>query len=433
MTEENVQCKKCLISIPETHINFNHECIFCSVYETKWGHRDYHKKQRKLIKILDYYRDKNKDGKYDCLVPLSGGKDSTYVLYLAKKKFGMRPLAVTFDNGLQTQLARENITKAVDNLNVDHIAISPSKDELRTLYREFFLKTKNMCTVCNHGINTAVCQTAANEGLELVLIGGVGKLENAPIYGSKRYCMEDIFRKVLSGSVQPEIIDKYCNKNIRKQQRINPVSIFNYFNYDYNEVLNALQSELGWEPSEHGDAKIDCRLYPAISYYKYKQNGVTSSMLMASALLRDKQISQSEYQDRIGKEIERLDNFDEDKLSEFHDFLGIEPEYLKKDIHILNYWEPALTEEKINELGTISIEKEGGKLGAIRKIFEIISFEIERDGGSIEIIDFQGNELKIKMGGDCEGCLQVDDTMVPYLESILRNIVSEDICVENVN
>jgi len=66
-------------------------CNYCRTFEQKWSRHNYEEKEKELKRIFETH--KAKKGKYDCIVPLSGGKDSTYVLYLCKVRYGLNVLA----------------------------------------------------------------------------------------------------------------------------------------------------------------------------------------------------------------------------------------------------------------------------------------------------------------------------------------------------
>ncbi|MFH1051138.1 MAG: NifU family protein [bacterium] len=426
---DSKQCKTCNMNLSEDLLSGFEDCYFCTKYKKKWLGRDYPEKERELKKILDFYKVKHKHDKYDCIVPLSGGKDSSYVLYLAVKKFGMRPLSLTFNNGFQTALARKNIKNAVAKLKTGHINIAYNKEELRKMYSVFFNKTKNICTVCNHLINTSIFQTAEKEKISLIIAGGVSKLELAPIYGNKRYCMEDIFLKVLDGEVNFDL-KKYCNKQIRMNNKIEFITLFNYFDYNYTDVLNVLKNELDWNESVHGDAKVDCEFHPVISYFKFLNNGTSSSLLMASSLLRDKKITIDEYNRRMKNVFNEFKNIEKAKIKEFFDYLNTEESTVNKNFSLLNYVESLIQEEDFNEFNKLKYDNSMSTSQKIEKLFEVILPELQRDGIVLEIMDFKDSELKILPKGHCRSCLQTDDTLLPWLEAVINEHISEDITIE---
>ena len=115
------RCSKCIL--PETYpfikFNSNNVCNYCENYE-----KQNFLGEEKLFKYLEKFRSKN--GEPDCLVGLSGGRDSTYGLHLLKTKYEMNPIAYTFDWGLTTDISRINAAKVCGKLGIEHI-INSSK------------------------------------------------------------------------------------------------------------------------------------------------------------------------------------------------------------------------------------------------------------------------------------------------------------------
>ena len=102
-------CKKCLYPDTKPQIIFNDDgiCSACINYEKKKT-IDWDKKRKEFREILEKYRSKNKTN-YDCIIPVSGGKDSHYQTYVIKKEFGLNPLVVNFHPHDQTELGKENL------------------------------------------------------------------------------------------------------------------------------------------------------------------------------------------------------------------------------------------------------------------------------------------------------------------------------------
>jgi len=125
------KCTKCIL--PETYpfISFdtNGECNFCNGYE-----KQKYKGEKELFKILDQFRSNNNEP--DCLVGLSGGRDSSYGLHLLKKKFKMNPVAYTYDWGLTTDISRINQSKICGKLGIEHIIRSANISKKRSYVRE---------------------------------------------------------------------------------------------------------------------------------------------------------------------------------------------------------------------------------------------------------------------------------------------------------
>ncbi len=114
------RCTRCLL--PETfpYLKFDEKgvCNYCNNYVK----RNQPKPIEELKKLVDPYR--RKDGQPDCLVPFSGGRDSTYTLHIVKKILKMNPIAFTYDWGMVTDLGRRNIARVTGKMGVENIIVS---------------------------------------------------------------------------------------------------------------------------------------------------------------------------------------------------------------------------------------------------------------------------------------------------------------------
>ena len=110
------RCSRCILpeSYPFIVFDKNGVCNYCNNYETQLSYG-----REALEKVLNKYR--SKDGSPDCLVGLSGGRDSSYGLHILKKEFGMHPVAYTYDWGLTTDYSRRNQALVCGKLGVEHI------------------------------------------------------------------------------------------------------------------------------------------------------------------------------------------------------------------------------------------------------------------------------------------------------------------------
>lgn len=118
------------------------------------------------IKTAGAHRD------HDCVVGLSGGLDSTYTAYQAKR-LGLRPLAVHFDSGWNSEVAVRNIERIVRSLELDLITVVADWNEMRDLQLAFFKASVPNCDIPqDHGIAAAVLQTARRHRIACVLSGG---------------------------------------------------------------------------------------------------------------------------------------------------------------------------------------------------------------------------------------------------------------------
>lgn len=139
------RCSKCVL--PETFpfIEFDDKgvCNYCNNYR-----RLEYKGLDALRNLLENYR--SKDGSPECLMPFSGGRDSSYTLHIIKKELGMNPIAFSYDWGMLTDLARRNQSRLCGKLGVEHILVSADIRRKRENIRKnvlAWLKRPNLGTV----------------------------------------------------------------------------------------------------------------------------------------------------------------------------------------------------------------------------------------------------------------------------------------------
>lgn len=139
--------------LPETHetISFDDEgvCNICRQHEFKKEQIDWGENKLILDGLIDEYRGKFD---YDCIVPFSGGKDSTWTLYYLVKEYGIKPLVVRFDHGFLRPNLEENTKRTIRNLGVDIMTFTPNWKVVQKLMLQAFLEKGDFCWHCHTGI-----------------------------------------------------------------------------------------------------------------------------------------------------------------------------------------------------------------------------------------------------------------------------------------
>ncbi len=207
--------------------------------------------ERRLKRLVEKIKRAGRKKPYDCIVGVSGGRDSTYSLYRAVQ-VGLRPLAVHFDNGWDIELAVRNIKNACTRLNVDlytHVADWEEFKDLQIAFLEASVPEAEIPTdVAIHG---ALHQAAAREGVRYVVIGHSFRTEGiAPIewtYMDGRYIrsIRRRFGRKKQKTVPNFTIGQYLYYNVIR--RIKAVPILNYGRYRHDEVMRLLEDELDWK------------------------------------------------------------------------------------------------------------------------------------------------------------------------------------------
>ncbi len=301
-------CKRCLLNtdVPGVSIGDSGLCSVCTDSDRVWSKWELEKneKQSELENIL--YKSKSKKNVYDVLVPLSGGKDSTYVLYLCCKIFNLNCLAVTWDNGFLTDRARSNIQKACEVLGVDHLYYGLSKPLLMELYRYFFLKTGFFCPVCMRGIGIAVFRTQLAFNIPLSIRGTSLRTEE---YVHPAFFLDgeiSFLENVLENS---PLISKAEILLTPLGTFFSPPSIKlpDYVEWDYDIIYETITRELGWTSQSPDEEHSDCKVDDVVNYIRYrKYPALIPEMLRYSKLVSCKQLSREEAEKKVSENISSL-------------------------------------------------------------------------------------------------------------------------------
>ncbi len=130
---------------------------------------DWVEREKELRTILDRYRSPERD--YDCIIPISGGKDSTFQLHVLTKVYGMRALAVTFSHTWFSETGKYNLQNCLDKFDVDHIMFSPSRTLVNKLARKSLFKIGDACWHCHSGVGAFPLQVAVKYQIPLLIWG----------------------------------------------------------------------------------------------------------------------------------------------------------------------------------------------------------------------------------------------------------------------
>jgi hypothetical protein len=252
-----------------------------------------------LVQIIARYRNR---GTYDALVPVSGGKDSMFVLYLLAKEFGLTVLAYNFDNGFQSERARLNIQRAVKRLGVELFTFKPSERSLMQLYRTFLMRAGEFCTPCNMMIGAIAQRIARQNRIHLIALGGAAERDSGldglsmSHHADRRY-----YRQVIDDVVPFKQVAHYVSASpvvntVRRMLGVSPadVDVLDYVHPGTTAMQEILAREIGWEPPseelEHGD----CRLNPLKDYVMNRRWGFSEVTPAYSALVRIGELTREE-------------------------------------------------------------------------------------------------------------------------------------------
>ena len=168
-------CKNCLNMSTRPRIEFDNKC-WCNACQ--WSEEkktfDWEGRKKELKKLLDKYR--SNSGNFDCVVPVSGGKDGSYVAYTLKHKYGMNPLCITVAPALSLDLGDQNLKNFI-NSGYNHLHINPDVNIMQKLNKIGFVEKGFPYYGWLIAIQSAVIRTALNFNIPLLFYGEDGEVE----------------------------------------------------------------------------------------------------------------------------------------------------------------------------------------------------------------------------------------------------------------
>ena len=169
-------CSNCVMDTSDSKIVFDEKgmCDHChNFYENINPNWNPEGNPEELQKLIDKIKKDGQGKKYDCLIGLSGGVDSSYVAYCAVKKWGLRPLIFAVDTCWNLEVADKNIEKIIKKLGVDVHYEKINHDEMMDLQLAFFKsQVPYQDTPQDHNIFAALYNFAAKNGFKHILTGG---------------------------------------------------------------------------------------------------------------------------------------------------------------------------------------------------------------------------------------------------------------------
>lgn len=322
------RCVKCLLPETMTFINFDEQgvCNYC---------RDHRKielrEQAELEKILSQHR--RFDGKPDCVVGLSGGRDSTYGLHYLKKVLKMNPIAFTYDWGVLTDLGRRNQARICGKLGIEHVIISADIRRKRAnvlANLNAWLKKPEMGMIpllmagdkkhvycaewlrkkVGAGISIFCCGNGMENEFFKIGLTGVRMTSEKPFtnipladklkataYYAYQYLRNPSY---INYSLLDNVFAYYYNFFLPD----NFLMLFRYIKWDEKEILSTIVNEYKWEkePSIPATWRIDDGTAAFYNYVYLTVMGFTEFDTFRSMQIREGQITRAEAQGLIKEE-----------------------------------------------------------------------------------------------------------------------------------
>ncbi len=342
-------CTSCVMPETAESLSFddNGVCSVCRQIEYKHTNIDWDERAKDFDRVLDQVRGKYD---YDCIVPFSGGKDSTFTLWYLVTQKKLKPLVVRFDHGFMRSTVIDNNIRTFRTLGVDVQNFTPNWQVVRKLMFESLRRRGDFCWHCHTGIFAYPMWVSIWQNVPLV-IWGEPTAEYASFYSydeeeevdERRFNAfvnlginaEDIHgmldHSISDYEVTPRDLKPYTYppaKELRKR-KVRSVLLGSYIPWDVKKQVEIIKEELGWRgdevegvPPQYDYEKIECFMQGVRDYIKYLKRGFGRTAHLTSIDIRNKRMTREE-----GKQLtEEYDGRRPAALDLFLDYLGIDEE-----------------------------------------------------------------------------------------------------------
>lgn len=374
MSKKIFWCSSCLNMSTRPRIAFDEagRCNAC-VWKEEKKDLDWAPRQAELSTLLNKYRSSNGSG-FDCVVPVSGGKDGSYVAHILKNKYGMNPLAITIRPALSLELGDENLKNFVES-GFNHIHISPNAKVMQKLNKLGFIEKGFPYYGWLIAIKTAVIQTAMNFKIPLIFYGEDGEVEyggsteskNNPLYNieyMKRVYFEGgydkVFEKVLADEEVKEGDLAFWQFPTEEQVASNDLAFTHWSYYEawdsYRNYVVA-KEHCGLKEKEEGTAgtftnfsQNDQALYSLHAYLMYLKFGFGRATQDAGIEIRRGSMTRDQAVNLVNMYDNQYPHDFNDLYLEYYEMTQVEfdavlDKYANTDLFekVDGYWEPKFT------------------------------------------------------------------------------------------
>lgn len=306
-------CSNCIMDTSDSTLTFDERgwCDYCRNFHESIL-PNWHPGERGIQEIMPTIEKIKREGAgraHDCLIGISGGLDSSYVAYVAKEKFGLRPLMFHCDAGWNSDLGVSNIQKIIEGLNLDLVTEVINWEEMKDLQRAFFLSQVPFVDMAQDlALFSAIYNFAAKNGFKYVITGGNNSTECVreciewTYFSTDMRHVRDIHRRFGTRS-----LDTFPTCDILKYKfyyrwvkGVRVIKLLDSVPYIKKQAIQELKEKFGWQPypQKHYESRFT-RFYE--SYWTPKKFGYDKRRAYMSSEILTGQMTRDEALERISK------------------------------------------------------------------------------------------------------------------------------------
>lgn len=294
-------CLRCCLPETSEGIKFDKLgiCSLCSHSEDKMN-INWKERGTLLKKIINNMKNKNN---YDSILPISGGKDSTFQCYVLKKVYKTNPLTITHGTNWLTIVGRFNLENCLKQFDLDHLFFVPSRNIINHVARESLKNIGDSCWHCHTGVGVFPLQTATRWKIKLIVYGEA-PADTDPRGNHKiiENIKPDRFLKISSIKKVNKFTNQEFNKkklshwltadsNIIKTSKIKIIYLGQYIFWDEQKNIDLIMKEFGWKNSRventyKGYKSNDCVMAGVHDYFNFLKRGIGRSTVHAAEDVR---------------------------------------------------------------------------------------------------------------------------------------------------
>ncbi len=320
------RCVRCTLPITWETLYFddNGVCTICRHWKKKQKVINWKEREKKLLELVGEIKQRAKENNipYDCIVPFSGGKDSTFTLWAIVEKYGLKPLVISFDHGFYRPRTIENRTRTFRKLGVDIITFTPNWKVVKKLMLESLIRKGDFCWHCHAGIFAYPMKIAVKFKIPLLVWGEGGgeyeayfkyeDLEETDEWKFNRRIILGMRAEDLSGFIGVELRDMepyiYPSKEELEQVGVKSISLGNFIPWNVKEHVKIIKRELGWQEDEIESGfpgptyeKVECMFTGIRDYIKYLKRGFSRMTHLTTLDIKHGRMSREKAMEFIKK------------------------------------------------------------------------------------------------------------------------------------